>query len=59
MELTEEDILSFIDMWKKAFGESLTRDQARYEAKRVLDFYLTLAAARLEDSSGRCDTIAV
>ena len=39
MQLSNEQILSFIECWKKDFGEVLTPDQARVEAMRLLDFF--------------------
>ena len=67
IELTEEDIISFIDMWQRAFGESLSRDVAASEAKRLIDFFLTLADDRRQTSESfnpdfdpipGCDTLA-
>ena len=67
IELTEDDINSFIDMWQRAFGETLSRDVAIAEAKRLIDFFLTLADDRRQvsepfipdfDPIRRCDTLA-
>jgi hypothetical protein len=48
MELTEEDITSFIAMWKEEFGDTLARDIARQEARRLLDFFAALSIAEAE-----------
>ena len=42
MQLSDEQIESFIECWKKDFGEVLTPDQARVEAVRLLDFFVAL-----------------
>ena len=39
MHLSDEQIQSFIECWKKDFNEVLTLDQARAEAMRLLDFF--------------------
>lgn len=62
MELTQEDIDSFIEMWRRAFGQTLTPERARSEANRLLDFFLTLAEARVESTgadNASCDTISI
>jgi len=60
MQLSNEQILSFIECWEKDFGEVLAPDQARVEAMRLLDFFAALAetlrrprqkASQLEDTS--------
>ena len=43
MQLSDEQVRSFIECWKKDFGEVLTPDQARVEAMRLLDFFAALA----------------
>jgi len=48
MQLSEEDIQSFIEMWEEEFGETLAPEVARSEARRLIDFFLTLAEERLE-----------
>jgi len=35
-------------MWKAEFDEILSRDTAATEAKRLIDFFLTLAEEQLE-----------
>lgn len=54
IDLTDDDITSFITMWRDEFGETLARDTAVSEAKRLIDFFLTLAEEHLE-SAGRLD----
>lgn len=54
MELTDDDIRAFADIWETQFGEKLTADQARTEAQRLLEFYAALAEplpAEEEDAS--------
>jgi hypothetical protein len=61
MKLTEEDISSFIEMWEAAFGERLSRETAESEAKRLIDFFLTLGEEHLElagSPASSCDTMA-
>ena len=43
MELSDEQIQSFIECWKKDFNEVLTPAQARVEARRLLEFFGELA----------------
>lgn len=43
MTLSEEQVQSFIECWKKDFGEVLTPEEARAEAMRLLDFFAALA----------------
>lgn len=42
MELTDEEVQIFIEGWRKDFGETLTPDEARAEATRLLTFFSTL-----------------
>ena len=47
-------------MWRTAFGEELPRETAISEAKRLVDFFLTLAEERLElagQQDNECDTV--
>jgi hypothetical protein len=44
-ELSDDDLASFIAMWQEEFGEVLTIDQARFEATRLLEFFVTLSNA--------------
>ncbi len=39
MQLSDEQIQSFIKCWTKDFGEFLTPEQARVEATRLVDFF--------------------
>ena len=43
MTLSEEQVQSFIECWKKDFGEVLTPEEARAEAMRLLDFFVLFA----------------
>ena len=42
MAFDDKDIDVFIDAWRKQFREELTRDAARAEAGRLVDFFLAL-----------------
>ena len=55
-------------MWRHAFGETLPRDVAVSEAKRLIDFFLTLAEEGRQrkepfnadfDAVPECDTLAL
>ena len=39
MPISDESIDDFIARWKRAFGEELSRDEARLQADRVLHLY--------------------
>jgi len=43
MQLSNEQIQSFIECWKQDFGEILTPEEARVEATRLLDFFQKFA----------------
>ncbi|HEY4506153.1 MAG TPA: hypothetical protein VJJ24_01770 [Candidatus Paceibacterota bacterium] len=43
MELSEESIAEFANIWKEQFGETLSRDRADMEAKLLLEFYYELS----------------
>jgi hypothetical protein len=45
MELSEDQIRSFIECWHSDFGDVLTPDQARVEATRLLEFFGALVDA--------------
>lgn len=47
MQLSNEALAEFVELWRQEFGEELSRDEARIRAERLLDFYLLLA----QDSS--------
>jgi hypothetical protein len=42
-KLTDDDVTQFIEMWRSEFRETLTTDQARFEAERLLEFFVLLA----------------
>jgi hypothetical protein len=46
MILTPEDITAFQDAWQRSFGESLSFEEARDQAQKLLDLVHTLAANR-------------
>lgn len=43
MQLSDQQIQSFIECWKTDFGEVLTAEEARAEAMRLLDFFVIFA----------------
>lgn len=61
MQLTPDDIESFIEAWRADFDEQLSRERAESEARRLIAFFLELAESRL-DAAGKAaaarDTMA-
>lgn len=55
MQLSNEQILSFIECWRKDFGEVLTPEQARVEALRLLEFFAVLADVLRRDRPSLAD----
>ena len=49
MPIPDDRIDDFIARWKRAFGEELTRDQARVEADRVLHLYRRMLRFRRDN----------
>jgi hypothetical protein len=49
MQLTEEDVREFQELWQVEFGETITADQARQRAFELLELY-TLLARRIAAS---------
>ena len=47
MDLSDEDVKEFVDLWEAEFGERLSLDVGRTQAKRLLGFFVTLANANL------------
>ena len=43
MILSDKDIASFITIWREEFGETLTPEEARFEAMQFLDLCRALA----------------
>jgi len=43
MQLHENDLGEFATLWQKAFGETLTVDEARHHASRLMRLYAVLA----------------
>ena len=37
--LSEADIQEFTEIWKREFGETLTPDQASFEARQLMELY--------------------
>jgi hypothetical protein len=42
MELYEQDIREFTEIWKKEFNEDLSLDEARYHATQLLELFWRL-----------------
>ena len=60
MAISDERIDDFIARWKRAFGEDLTRDEARAVAGRVLYLYRRMLQHRREIRDvGDVDEIAM
>ena len=58
MQLTPDDISSFIDAWEADFDERLSPEAADSEAQRLIAFFLSLAEARLDsagNAAANCD----
>jgi hypothetical protein len=51
VELTHEGIQGFIEMWEQEFGERLSPEDARYEATRLLEFFIQLTRLMLRLNS--------
>jgi len=49
MQISDKDLDDFIRRWEKALGERLTRDQAAFEANKLLTFYRGLAEFAAKD----------
>jgi hypothetical protein len=45
MQLTDEDIREFQELWQKEFQESLADDEARNHASQLLELYALLAGS--------------
>lgn len=48
MQLTDDDLREFADLWQAEFGETLSADDARHYASRLLRLYALLAAPQKE-----------
>ena len=60
MAFDDKDIDAFIGAWRKQFSEELTRDAARAEVGRLVDFLLALREmfpAGVDDSKGQRGTM--
>jgi hypothetical protein len=51
MELTDSDIRDFAKIWADEFRETVTDEEARMSAAMLLDLYLLLTTAGLEDET--------
>lgn len=43
MQLEEDDIREFAQIWKEEFGEKLSAKEAHYHASRFIELFLLLA----------------
>lgn len=46
MQLTDDDIREFVEIWEKEFHERLSNDEARRHASLLLDLYTELYLSR-------------
>ena len=44
MDLEENDIAEFIQLWKEEFNETISPDEARHSASQLLELYVILTA---------------
>jgi len=44
MDLDDADIREFADLWKQEFDETLSLDEARYQASLLMELYEALAS---------------
>lgn len=51
MQLTEDDLRDFIEIWAAEFKENLTTEQARERASALLELYVLLTSSWSEESS--------
>ena len=58
MELTQDDLEEFVEIWKAEFGIQLSADEARYHAGRILDLYRAVAQSRAQLANGGHDRSA-
>lgn len=59
MQLTDDDIREFQEIWKKEFKEEISFEQARREAALVLELYSILLEPGNEGSSVSGETPTV
>lgn len=43
MQLSDDDLREFCEIWKQEFGEELTPAEARHHASQLLELYMLLA----------------
>lgn len=51
MQLTEEDLQQFMEIWREEFNEPITADDARQCASALLDLYALLWSPEAEQDS--------
>ncbi|MHB8523783.1 MAG: hypothetical protein ACYDH9_23930 [Limisphaerales bacterium] len=52
MQLGEEDIREFRDIWREEFKETISPEEAHHRASLLLELYALLAGLPPEQSSG-------
>jgi hypothetical protein len=51
MQLTEDDIREFMEIWSAEFNEQLTPEDAKRHASALLELYLLLTSSSSEEVS--------
>ena len=49
MQLTEDELREFVEIWKDEFNEPITIEDARQSASALLDLYLILTSSWSSD----------
>ncbi len=52
MQLSDDDIQEFIEIWKKEFGETISVDDARRHATQLLTLFRSVARDALNARGG-------
>ena len=47
MQLNDDDIREFIEVWRKDFGETLSYEEARHHASQILTLYVAVARSMM------------
>ncbi len=49
MQLTEDDLQEFMQIWREDFNEPITAEEARQRATALLDLYVLLSSPAPEE----------
>jgi len=49
MQLTEDELREFMEIWRDEFREPITIEEARQSASALLDLYVVLTSSRSDD----------